>query len=155
MIFRAQQKPSVVFSGLVYPDFDFLGRQLQNLGDHSTSLDLLTFSFAPMVNGWGIVFAWHSHCSETCVPLMESLATRMYEDGKPEDHLFRFVVSSCENLAMSPQWWEALPAQHKVALEKAASYEGDVFAHLRPDYLVRDLEGITAWKFDEVIANME
>jgi len=86
---------------------------------------------------------------------MESLATRIYEDGKPEEHLFRFVVPSCENIATSPEWWEALPERHKVAIEKATSYGVDAFAPIRRDYLLKGLEGITAWKFENVISDMQ
>ena len=155
VVFCTHQKPSLVFSGLFYPDFDFLGRQLQDLSDHSTALDLLTFSFAPMDDGWGIVFAWHSQSSGACVPFMKSLATRIYEDGKPEDHLFRLVISNCENMAVRPQWWESLPEQVRIAIKNAASYGADLFAPIRPDYLAQGLYGVSSWKFENVISDME
>ena len=155
VIFCTDQKPSVVFSGLFYPDFDFLGRQLQDLSDHSVTLDLLTFSFAPMTDGWGILFAWHSESSGACVPFMKSLATRIYEDSRPGDHLFRLVISNCENMAMCPQWWETLPAPARIAIEKAASYWVDIFAPTRHDYLARGLENISGWKFESVISDMD
>lgn len=148
-------EPAVVFSGLFFPDFDFLGRQLQDLSDHSTTLDLLTFSFVPMDQGWGILFAWLSESSGACVPFMKSLATRIYEDGKLGDHLFRLVILSCENMAMRPQWSESLAERARIAITKAASYGADTFASIRHDYLARGLENISGWKFDSVIYDMD
>jgi hypothetical protein len=155
VIFCTNQEPLVVFSGLFYPDFDFLGGQLQDLSDHSKTLDLLTFSFVPMDQGWGILFAWHSDSSGTCVPFMRSLATRIYEDRKPGDHLFRLVVSNCENLAMRPQWWESLPEQDRFRIAKAASYGADIFTPIQHDYLASGLEDISRWEFESVISDMD
>lgn len=47
------------FSGVLYPDYDFLGNQLQYLGDLKIRLDLITFFTAPTNSGWAFVFAWH------------------------------------------------------------------------------------------------
>ena len=58
VIFQSSQKPIIAFSGLFYPDFDFLGRELQNLGDQTQDLQLLTFCSAPIENGWVFLFAW-------------------------------------------------------------------------------------------------
>lgn len=155
VIFCTDQKPSVVFSGLFFPDFDFLGRQMQDLSDHSNTLDLLTFSFVPMDQGWGILFAWLSESSSACVPFMKSLATRIYEDRKLGDHLFRLVILNCENMAMRPQWWESLAERARIAITKAASYGADIFAPIRHDYLARGLENISGWKFESVISDMD
>jgi len=155
VVFHSNQKPTVVFSSLIYPDFDFLGRQLQNLGNKNPALDLITFSFAPMVSGWGIVFAWHVRCGETCVAFMKSLATRIFHDRNPGDHLFRLVTSTCENLAISPQWWNSLPQPSRIAIENAASQMTDVFSPIRTDYLASGLDGISGWQFDEVLSEME
>ncbi len=143
VIFCTDQKPSVVFSGLFFPDFDFLGRQLQDLSDHSTTLDLLTFSFVPMDQGWGILFAWLSESSGACAPFMKSLATRIYEDRKLGDYLFRLVISNCENMAIRPQWWESLAEQARIEIAEAASYGADVFAPIRHDYLASGSENLS------------
>jgi hypothetical protein len=108
VVFHSGQIPTIVFSGLSYPDFDFLGRQLQVLGQMSQALDLITFTFAPMSTGWGIVFAWHMRNGKTCLEFMKSLATRVAHDQNLGDHLFRLVVSPCENLAIFPLWWVSL-----------------------------------------------
>jgi hypothetical protein len=129
-LFISKQKPSVVFSGLFYPDYDFMGRQLQNLADQSISLSLITICFAPMNNSeWGFIFAWHKSSSVICDSFMESLATMIFEDKKIGDLLFRLIMLSCENIAISPKWWETLSSSAK--------------------------EQISEWEFDQVITNVE
>jgi hypothetical protein len=155
VLFCTEQKPSAVFSGAIYPDFDFLGRPLQDLSDHSTTFDLLTFSFVPMDQGWGVLFAWQSESSGTCVPFMRSLATRIHEDENAGDHIFRLVVLNCENIAMRPQWWESLPKRARIAIKKSASSGTDVFEPVRRDYLTGGLENISGWKFESVISDMD
>ena len=59
VLFVSKQKPSIAFSGVFFPDFDFIGRQLQDLGDHNGNLELISICSAPMDCGWGFLFAWH------------------------------------------------------------------------------------------------
>jgi hypothetical protein len=155
VLFCSEQSPIAVFSSVFFPEFDFRGTQLQDLGDHSSTLDLISFSFGPMEDGWGLLFAWHADCSKTCVPFMESLATVIHEGGNPGDSLFRFVVSNCENIAMRPQWWESLTEQQRNEIAMTATYQSDVFSLPRGDQLVRGLENISHWQFEEVISDMD
>jgi len=100
--FYSRKPPALVFSGIVFPDYDFHGNRLQDLGDRDLEPDLLTFSSVPTLDGWCLLFAWHKSSSASCVPFMRSLAARAYDDqGRADDHLFRLVVSCCENLASS------------------------------------------------------
>jgi len=155
VLFHSQQPPSVVFSGLLFPDFDFLGNQLQDLSDRNGELDLITFSFAPMSQGWACLFAWLTDSSQSCVPLMRSLATRVHDDGGLGDLLFRFVVSNCENLAISPTWWESLTEDQRGEITKAANHMADVFSLPRSDYLLTGLSNASRWEFNDVISNIE
>ena len=154
VLFRSHQKPSVVFSGLLCPDYDFLGRPLQDLSNHRLERDLVTFSFAPMSDGWGFLLAWYDDSSKTCMPLVRSLATQVSDGGNLGDSLFRFVVSSSENLAMSPIWWESLSISQRSEIEQAASYGIKIFSPLRNDYLTSGLEG-AEWEFNRVTDNFE
>ncbi len=156
MIFQSDQKPTISFSGLFYPDFDFLGRQLQNLGDHSRNLQLLTFCSAPIQNGWAYIFAWHETSSKVCVDFMRSLATKIYDDKNSlGDHLFRLVITNCENSAISPEWWENLDKDKKEKIEDRAKYWTDILSVTEQYYLIDGLEGISNWKFENVISNMD
>jgi hypothetical protein len=155
VLFTFMEKPFIAFSGLLYPDFDFMGKRLQDLGNHSTDLELITFCSAPMKTGWGFLFSWHNSSSKVCVDFMRSLATMIYQKRRTEDMLFRLVISSCENHAISPQWWEQLPIGHKEQITKKASKMVDILVNTSPSYLLEGLEGISNWKFESVIPKME
>lgn len=155
-LFISAQKPFLAFSGIEYPDFDFMGRQLQDLGDHSSKLDLITFCSAPMKNDeWGLLFAWHKSSSKTCTDFVRSLATMIHDGHNLGDLLFRFVILNCENIAISPTWWETLPEEHRKQISTKIFEMVDDFSPIKPNYLLHGLEGISKWNFDEVISNIE
>jgi hypothetical protein len=155
VLFSTDQNPFIAFSGLLYPDFDFMGRQLQNLGDHTQKLDLITFCSAPVESGWSVLFSWHNTSSKTCQEFMRSLATIMYDGERLGDLLFRMAISNCENLAIAPKWWESLRDDHKKHISAMANIRANIFSQTRPTYLLKGLEGIAPWEFVSVIDNME
>ncbi len=154
VLFKSYQKPNMAFSGIFSPDYDFIGRRLQNLADQSIEMELITFCSAPMDSGWGFLFSWHESSSKVCVSFMKSLATAMHEKGNLEDFLFRLVISCCENHAISPSWWENLLSVHQEQILEKISRVADVFVRTSNSYLMEGLEGISGWKFDSVISNI-
>lgn len=54
IVFRSSSPCSVQASGLLFPDYDFLGRKLQDLGPEAEALDLLTFFTAPHAGRLGV-----------------------------------------------------------------------------------------------------
>ena len=155
VLFVSKRKPTIAFSGIFFPDYDFMGRQLQNLGDHSSDLELITICSAPMDCGWGFLFAWHVTSSSVCVDFMRSLATMIHNnDNVLGDFLFRLAITNCENIAISPKWWERLLDDQKEQITSKISLMADNFSMIEPFYLMKGLEGISHWDFD-VISNME
>ena len=154
VLFTAKARPTIVFSGLFYPDFDFMGRRLQDLAGRSNKLSLITFCSAPMNSGWGFLFSWHSASSSVCCDFMRSLAAMIHEKRKLEDMLLRLVISNCENHAFSPLWWEGLPSEHKEQIISRASEMADPLAITPSSYLTVGLEGIAEWEFHHVISKM-
>lgn len=155
VLFISNQKPNMAFSGLFYPDYDFIGRRLQVLGIPEIDLDLITFCSAPMQSGWGFLFSRHESSSNTCVEFMKSLATAGYENGDFNDLLFRLVISCCENHAISPCWWKKLSKIQQEQITEKISRSADVFVRITNSYLMEGLEGISGWKFERVLSNME
>lgn len=156
VLFISKQMPTIAFSGLFYPDFDFMGRILQDLGDQTSNLQLLTFCSAPMDCGWAFLFAWHETSSNVCVEFMRSLATMINNDSDSlRDYLFRLVITNCENLAISPKWWEDLSEDKKEKITDRVSLMTDIFAITEQSYLMKGLEGISNWQFENVISNMD
>lgn len=155
VLFSSPQNPFVAFSGAFYPDYDFIGGQLQNLGDRENRLDLIAFCSTPMSFGWGFLFSWHKSRSKTCTEFMRSLVTAIHEGSKPGDVLFGMVISACENVAISPEWWDQFPVNYRNQIESCACLGADVFSITKPTYLMKGLEGIVSWEFDQVISKME
>ncbi len=156
VLFISKQKPTIAFSGVFYPDFDFVGRRLQNLADHNIKLQLISICSVPMDCGWGFLFAWHVTSSSVCVDFMRALATMMHRDNKAlGDILFRLVMINCENLAISPKWWEGLPKEHKEDIALKVSVRTNPFSITGPFYLMKGFNGISRWDFGKVISKME
>jgi hypothetical protein len=153
-LFISKQKPTLAFSGLIAPHFDFLGRQLQALEDLSVPLDLITFCSAPMHEGWGFLFAWHKSSARACREFIGSLAQTIHDGKSGTDALFRLVISNCENLAIAPTWCEELDEVKKDEIGDRINHGADTFTPIDPDYLARGLEGISGWEFQSVITNV-
>ncbi|MBA7536028.1 hypothetical protein ES705_28290 [subsurface metagenome] len=143
----------MVFSGLIFPDFDFVGRKLQDLCDQHSILELITFCSAPMENGWGYLLAWSIESSKICIDYLDSLKTAIYEKGKCEDFLFR-LATICENHAFSSKWWESIDEKSKSEIQERMSNDVDPFTDISSTYLMNGLESISGWKFENVITNL-
>jgi hypothetical protein len=155
VLFISKQNPIVAFAGLIYPDFDFMGRNLQDLGNTNAELELITFCSAPVASGWAFLFAWYASNSKICNEYMNSLALICCNGNKIADMLFRLVISNCENHAFSPTWWEGLSELHQMQILERASRMADCLVNTTQSYLMEGLEGIVDWKFDSVISNIQ
>ncbi len=153
VLFKSTNKPNTVFSGLIYPDYDFSGNELQDLTDPDSKLALITYCSAWTELGWGFLFTWHSTSSEICERFIDSLRIAAEQTGNYQDYLFRLAVG-CENHAISPEWWEGLPDEKKNAIIERISDIADVLADVESSYLSVGLKGISDWKFNEVVSNI-
>ena len=150
--FYSRQTPSVVFSGIVFPVFDFVGRQLLDMTHPDSVLDVLTFSFVPTHEGWGFLFAWHES-SKTCCAFVRSLEEAVGGGADRGDCLFRLIMSGCENMAIGPKWWDSLEEAARLDIIRTISESADTSTPIYSDYLAKGLEGISKWQFDQVIDN--
>ncbi len=139
-------------SGLLYPDFDFMGRPVQDLGTEA-HLDLITFFTAPMSVGWSFGFAWHKSSFRSCEQLVRSLATLTYSDASPADAILRFSISCCENHAFRISWWDGLPSAAKSEITERMSLMASPYEPVPPSYLTSGCEGIADWSFEHVFTN--
>lgn len=154
VVFMSDSQPNMVFSGLFYPDFDFMGRQLQYLGNIGHNLELITFCSCPMATGWGFLFAWHNSGSRACKEFMASLATQIHEGHKISDLLFRLVISCCENHAISPEWYDSLSAEKLSQIVERFNLSVSPFSVTPSTYLSEGLEGIGNWEFKFCRSNL-
>lgn len=152
--FVSSKPCNIQLSGLLYPDFDFEGRFLQDLAERSAPLDLITFFTAPISTGWAFGFAWHVSSNPTCLPFIQSLASRVAKGEKPEDAILRFSLS-CENHAIRISWWDNLDEKAKRAVMERLHLGGHPQMPVPANYLVSGCEGIATWDFEYVHTTLE
>lgn len=149
-LFVFKQPPLFAFSAVFYPDFDFLGHQLQDLANHTANFELMTICSVGMEDGWGLLFSWHRTSSLACTEFLGSLAAAMREGRNAEAALLQMVVAFCENLAVAPRWWEALAEQQRAQFCVALSTGTSLLATDAPARLTVDLKVDTGWKIESV-----
>lgn len=150
ILFAFKGRPTIAFSGLMYPDYSFEGNQIQDLTDHNQGLKLMTICSGPMREGWGYLLAWHRSSSDVCDQMIDSLKSVVCRGGILCDFLFRMAISTSENLAISPKWLDALsPADRERILMKATD-SFNIFQPISHNYLNEGLEGLSGWTVDYI-----
>ncbi|AWM92342.1 hypothetical protein DJ564_16715 [Pseudomonas sp. 31-12] len=150
IVFGSTSRCSLQASGLIFPDFDFQGRQLQDLGPETRDLDLLVFFTAPTEYGWAFILAWHESSDLSCQRFINSLAKSGRDGGKIEDMLLRFSLACCENHAIRISWWDSLLTVAKNQAIDFMAVMADPTLGVRADYLATGCEGLADWSFDNV-----
>lgn len=153
--FVSESRCSLQLSGLLYPEFDYLGRPLNDLSDWSSPPGLLTAFTAPTGTGWCFTFAWHGSSDSICVPFIQSLIECVARGDQLEDLLLRFSLSTCENHAIRISWWDGLPEPGKKALLGKFRLMLDPNEPVPADYLMKGCEGLADWTFGPVFTNLE
>lgn len=153
--FTSMSRCALQLSGLLYPDYDFSGHHLQDLGDWSSPLDLITFFTAPTRNGWAFGFGWHTSSSRSCVPFIQSLASRVSDGEKIEDALLRFSFSCCENHAFRISWWDNLTEEARGAAVERMILMTHPKIPVPPNYLVKGCEDIADWSYKYVYTTLQ
>lgn len=134
-------------SGLLYSDYDFHGKQLQDLGNARRPHELITFFTAPTELGWSFCFAWHESSNTICHEFVKSLISHAKETITFGDVLLRFVISCCENHAFKVSWWDSLSVQAQEYLLGRAAIMMHPTIPVPPTYLTVGCEGITNINF--------
>jgi len=141
-------------SGVLYPDFDFLGGSLQDLADFTLPLDFITFFTAPLAQGWSFTFCWHASSNSSSVALARSLASAVNRGTSLQDALLRFSFSCCENHAFRITWWDSLPASAKEAILGRVALMVDPEAPVPSDYLAKGLDDIADWEIENIVTTL-
>lgn len=148
-VFKFNSPPSIAVSSVINPKFDFNGNHIQQLSLKSKAEPShLLFSTAPMNSGWGLIFLWHKNDNDHCVQFIKSLInqpTAIYADC-----IFRFIISTCDNYAISPKWYDSQTKNNKEKiLNKAVEITHPLFNENK-NYLINDLSGIVDWNFEQI-----
>ncbi len=153
--FTSSKPCNIQLSGQIYPDFDFEGRFLQDLGELDVPLDLITFFTAPIPNGWAFCFAWHVSSNPTCLPFIQSLASKVAEGERLEDAVLRFSLSCCENHAIRISWWNSLNETAKGEAIKRMHLMAHPYVPVPTNYLMSGCEGLATWDFEYVQTTLQ
>jgi hypothetical protein len=154
IVFKLENKPSILFSSLMFPDFDFHGNQLQNLADLNTNLSLITYSSGWLSEGWAFIFSWHNNSSVICKQFIKSLFGNKRDSNFLTDCLFRLAIG-CENNAISPEWWDNQPEVIKKEIVDRISDQVDMLADIDNDHYRKGLEDVSKWEIRDIVSNIE
>jgi len=96
----------VLCSSILYPEYDFDGRSLQDLSNPNTTMEIVAFSLLTTPAGSAFVMAWDKDSEATCRRLANSLDS--FSDRGLGHGILRFIFEFCENNYIRPAWWDNL-----------------------------------------------
>ncbi len=139
---RFNEVPDLLACSGNYPEFDFAGNRLQSLLDPKRTPEHVTFSIIATDSGGVVVFSWlgDMSCPERLVKSLHALS-----DADIGDAIIRHAFEYCENIYMSPKWWNGLEETKRTALCQRISAGADVTAERRSDCLVTDGNNYVNW----------
>lgn len=152
--FNSSDKLNIVFSNVLYPEYDFLGNLLQDLSDTSKPFDLISFHSVPTKIGWSFIFSWHKSSNYSCFAFINSLKTMVKKGESLSDLLFQFAIFSGENIAFSPDWWESLTNENKKIIMNGITNIMTPTKEIREYYLKNGLKNIIDWNFETINDNL-
>jgi hypothetical protein len=112
-VIRLERPPSVLCSAAMFPEFDFEGRILQEMGDLSKPLELICVSSIAVEENGAVAFTWLSG-QRTSLLLCESLERVPIE--RISSALIRLMFQFSENIYLTPSWWNSLSKEVQVSL---------------------------------------
>ncbi len=145
-LFYFDRRPGIACSGAIFPDFDFFGKTLQNLAKEA--LDFMSFTLLPLNptkdgGEHGVaVFVWHNTCASARA-FVESL-TRITQ-SEQADAITRFVFEYHENVALNPDWWEALDEGKRQSIGARQRAAASPHTAREATCLVADGQNVAAW----------
>ena len=113
-VIKFEQPLPVMSSGGIFPEVDFDGRSIQDLAEYSLPAQLICFNSFAAGGGGTVVFTWLADSDPACDQFVSSLESVV--DGSLFAAVVRFFFEFCENVFMSPNWWEGLDETQRLNL---------------------------------------
>lgn len=106
--------PHILFSGALYPEFDFAGNRLQELAK-ANSLDGIAVNAVATPSGGAVIFQWMgtSYVNERMIKSLLEIPT-----SDLASVITQFAFESFENLFIAPEWWDSLDAKKRTSLQE-------------------------------------
>jgi len=140
------ETPHLLFSGSIYPQYDFTGKLLQDLGSQDV-LDGISINAIATPTGGAIVFHWfgQSSANESFIRSLLALPTNALVNA-----ITQFAFEFLENLFISPTWWDTLDQALKKNLEERVM---NAMSHTQ-NCLIPDGKNYFLWSNPEIIQNI-
>lgn len=137
-------------SATIFPECDFEGNFLQDLGDLTKIIEHITFSsFSDETNGY-FLFVWEKG-SNVCVQYVASLISK--EKADIPNAIVRMLFKTSENIFFNPTWWEGLVPKYKSNLTDMSLEGTHPEYEIKPDFLKDDGCDYVQWKVGEIATN--
>jgi len=146
VIIEFTETPHILFSGAIYPEFDFIGNQLQDLSK-AGPLEGISMNAISTKNGGAISFQWFGE-SLTNKQFIQSLLS--LPETAWANAITQLVFEFIENLFISPDWWDKLNPSLKSLLEDRVMH---ILNH-KQNCLVPDGNNYFAWGNPKVSTNI-
>ena len=105
----------IATSGAFFPEFDFTGKQLQELDAPLGSLALLAFNILPIDGKATAIFGWLDNKEQNEI-FVNSL--KNVPDSHLSSTIIQFAFDVSDNLFVRPSWWEQINIEKKNYLVK-------------------------------------
>jgi hypothetical protein len=113
-IITFKSPPSVLSAAATTPTCDFSGKGYRVVSDPLHPYPIMTVTAVPTSSGGVAIMSWFDTAPVEFDRFCSSL------DAVPANKLtsaiIRFLFEFCENIAINPNWWDPLPAEHKESL---------------------------------------
>ncbi len=143
------ENPNILFSGAIYPEFDFCGNRLQTLG-RGDFLDLLAINAIATSKGGSITFHWMGN-SEVNEKLISSFIS--IEDKIKPSLITQFAFECFENLFISHKWWDNLGDLQKKLSDRVTC--GTPIRNHEPRCFIPDGYNYFKWKTFNINSNIK
>lgn len=136
--------PSVMCSAGLFPCETFDGTAAQDFANLDRPADAIcSTSFATSSDTGIVVFTWLSDSEKTCHRFAATL--ERIEDSELTNALIRFFFEFCENVQVSPDWWDSLGDDAQMSLRRRISVAGNVDIPRRLNCLLDDGVPYDSW----------
>lgn len=152
LVISLDKTPDILCSSLLYPEVDFQGNILQDLANTGRRLHLLTYSLIATDTGGALVFAWSPDSDDSCQRLLASLLAM--PDKDVPHAIVRFLFEFCENMFVSPVWWEGLGHESRNSLQKRLTNGASPFSPRSHKCLLDDGLRVVSWQVQSKLTNM-
>ncbi|WP_189407424.1 SEC-C domain-containing protein [Mesorhizobium sp. M1A.F.Ca.ET.072.01.1.1] len=137
------EPPPVMCAAGWMPSTDFAGDMLQDLAAPGRLASMSFTSFATG-SGGAVVFQWLACDDEVCDRFARSVEA--IDDAELSSAMVRLMFEYFENVHISPNWWESLPAETSVSLVERMARSANPFRSQIAKPLLDDGVNVGEWK---------